>query len=114
MQWRLCWGYEAGTQQVELGAPIHLPFDELELGDLTFGLAVGPRLGHRCGDGSLIGDDAFAEGREDTAGSIGDPGRQSGWARTIQWKRSTKSRADTDTGTSLSMRATMIASPLVS
>ena len=33
---------EAGLQQVELAAPIHLAFDELQLGDLAFGLAVGP------------------------------------------------------------------------
>src|SRR4051794_28144885 len=26
---------EAGTQQVELGAPVHLPLDQLELGDLA-------------------------------------------------------------------------------
>jgi hypothetical protein len=56
-----------------------LPFDELELGNLAFGLAVGPRLDHRCGDCILVGDKAFAEGREHAAGSIGDPGGQSGW-----------------------------------
>jgi hypothetical protein len=54
-----------------------LPFDELELGDLTFGLTIGSGLAHRCGDCTSIGNDAFAEGPEDTARGIGDPSRQS-------------------------------------
>jgi hypothetical protein len=29
---------------IELGAPIHLPLDELELGDLSFDLSIGPWL----------------------------------------------------------------------
>ena len=33
--------------------------------------------GYRRGDGGPISDDAFAEGREDTAGSTSDPGGQS-------------------------------------
>jgi hypothetical protein len=65
-----CWGKEASTEQVEVRASIHLPFDELELGDLTFGLTVGPRLAHRCGDSTSIRDNAFAEGRQDAARSI--------------------------------------------
>ena len=66
-------------EEVELSSTIHLAFDELQLCDLPLGLTVGPWLGHRRGDGGPIGDDAFAEGREDTAGSISDPGRQSIW-----------------------------------
>jgi hypothetical protein len=31
---------KASAEQVQLGASVHLPFDELELGDLAFGLAV--------------------------------------------------------------------------
>src|SRR5580704_8998270 len=79
MQPTLCRSKEASAEQVQPGAAVHLPFDELELCDLTFGLAVGPRLGHGCGDGAAIGDDALAEGREDTIRSIGDPNRQTGW-----------------------------------
>jgi hypothetical protein len=33
----------AGFEKVELSAPIHLALDELELGDLTPSLSVGPR-----------------------------------------------------------------------
>ena len=29
-------------EKIEFGAAIHLAFDELELGDLSFGLSVGP------------------------------------------------------------------------
>ena len=70
--YRLCIGNKASGEQVELCSAVDLAFDELQLCDLT----VGPRLGHRRGDGGPIGDDALAEGREDTAGSISDPGRQ--------------------------------------
>jgi hypothetical protein len=33
---------QSGLQQVDLSASVHLAFDELEPGDLAFGLAVGP------------------------------------------------------------------------
>jgi hypothetical protein len=66
------------AEQVQLGAAVHLPFDEFELGDLTFGFAVGPGLGHGCGDRAAIGDDACAERRQDTTRGIGDPGGQTG------------------------------------
>jgi hypothetical protein len=77
--YRLRRGNKASAEQVELCSAVHLPFDELQLCDLPLGLTVGPRLGHRRGDGGPIGDDALAEGGEDTAGSISDPGRQSIW-----------------------------------
>jgi hypothetical protein len=56
-----------------------LPFDELELGDLTFGLTIGPGLGHGSSDGAMVGDDALPEGREDAVRSIGNPGGKVGW-----------------------------------
>lgn len=39
---RLTGANDAGLEQVSLSAAVHLPLDELELGDLAFGLAVGP------------------------------------------------------------------------
>jgi hypothetical protein len=33
----------AGFEKVELSAPVHLALDELEFGDLTLSLSVGPR-----------------------------------------------------------------------
>ncbi len=33
-------GDEASAQEVELGASEHLPLDQLELGDLTFGITA--------------------------------------------------------------------------
>src|SRR5205807_10190921 len=77
MQLALSRREKASTEQIKFGASIHLAFDELELGDLAFGLPIGPRLGHRLGNSTLIGDYTFAEGREDTALSSGDPRGQS-------------------------------------
>ena len=34
--------YDAGLKEIEFPSPVHLAFDELELGDLAFGLAVRP------------------------------------------------------------------------
>jgi hypothetical protein len=48
-----CCAEEAGLEQVELAAPIHLAFDELQLGDLTFGLAIGQRGRDRRADCAL-------------------------------------------------------------
>lgn len=36
--------HQPRAQQIELGASIHLAFDELQLRDLSFRLPVGPRL----------------------------------------------------------------------
>jgi hypothetical protein len=61
---------KASAEQVQFGASVHLPFDELELGDLAFGLTVGPGFDQRCSDCGSIDGDAFAEGREDTGHEI--------------------------------------------
>jgi K+ potassium transporter len=34
---------QPSLMQIDLGPPIHLPFNQLEFRDLPFGLAVGPR-----------------------------------------------------------------------
>ena len=34
---------QPSLKQIDLGPPIHLPFDQLEFRDLSFGLAVRPR-----------------------------------------------------------------------
>ncbi len=64
MQPPLCRSQEASAEQVELGAAVHLPFDEFELGDLTFSLAIGPGLDHGCGDcpAARIRDQAESRG----------------------------------------------------
>ena len=65
---------EASTEKVELCAAVHLSLDELELGDLPFGLTVRPGFGE-CGlDRVVVGGDAGRE-RGDMALSSGiDPG----------------------------------------
>jgi len=35
---------ESGTEEIEIGPAVHLPLQELELGDLAFRLAIGPWL----------------------------------------------------------------------
>jgi hypothetical protein len=43
---------QSRAQQVEVCPIMRLLFDQLELGDLTFGLSVGPRLSDRRGGGA--------------------------------------------------------------
>jgi hypothetical protein len=65
VQPRSCSTDQAGLKQVELGAPVHLTLDELELGDLAFSLSVGPRR-RDCGvDGGPVPGDAVGEGRDE-------------------------------------------------
>jgi hypothetical protein len=45
---------ETRFEQVELSAAVHLALYELELGDLAFGLAIGPGRCDRHADGGLI------------------------------------------------------------
>ncbi len=40
---------QSGWQKVEVGAAVHLAFHELELGDLSLNLTIGPRLGANSG-----------------------------------------------------------------
>lgn len=53
---------EAGAEQIELGATIHLALEKLELGDLAFGLAIAPRRCQSGTDGGLILTQACGEG----------------------------------------------------
>jgi hypothetical protein len=62
---------EPGLKEIELSAPIHLPFDQLEFGDLSFHLAIGPRLrnsGVHCA--LIIGDPIRERGNEAPLGFI--------------------------------------------
>jgi hypothetical protein len=43
-----------GLKEIELGAPVHLAFDELKLGDLGFHLTIGPELRDRRVDCDLV------------------------------------------------------------
>lgn len=52
---------ETRFEQVELSAAVHLALYKLELGDLAFGLAIGPGRGDRHADGGLIFQDARGE-----------------------------------------------------
>src|SRR3546814_20880119 len=67
------WSEEAGSEQIELCAAVHLALHELQPGDLPFGLSVRPRLGQGRADGGSIGGDAFPARTEQAAGGVLDP-----------------------------------------
>src|SRR4051794_29717505 len=52
----------AATEQVEAGAPVHLPLQQLEPGDPALGLAVAPRRRERRPDGGAVLLEAGREG----------------------------------------------------
>jgi len=64
-----CGFTEAGSEEVEFGAAIGLPFDELEPGDLSFDLAAAPGQGQRGVNGSGILFEA--EGKESELAVLG-------------------------------------------
>ncbi len=52
----LCGSYSAdepGFEQIEVGTTLLSPFNQLQLGDLTLGLAIGPGLDD---GGGILGD----------------------------------------------------------
>jgi len=51
----------AESQQIEAGAAVHLPLDELESVDLPFNVASTPGQLQRCFDGLLISCQAICE-----------------------------------------------------
>ena len=52
---------QASFEQVDFRASIHLPFHEFELGDLAFGLAVGPVRRDGGADRALVLRDAVGK-----------------------------------------------------
>ncbi len=54
------WDDEACPEEIKPSAAIHLAFDKLQLGDLTLGLSVRPRLGQGGSHRVHVGFDAFA------------------------------------------------------
>src|SRR3954470_24922977 len=69
----------AVAEQVEAGAAVHLPLQQLEAGDLTLGLAVAPGRGERGADRGAV---LLQPGRERLRGphaggaGVGEPGLQ--------------------------------------
>ncbi len=59
-----CSGDEACSQQVEVGASIHLALEGLQLVDLAFRLSVGPRLAKGCQNRMLVGGQTTGVGCE--------------------------------------------------
>lgn len=103
---------EAGLEQVELSAAVHLAFDELELCYLTFGLSVRRVRRDGGADSGDIPDDAICE-RHDKAGACPlDPGVEIGLGLAADHKlegRDDLARVDQQ-GTPSSTAATVTAS----
>src|SRR3546814_2056451 len=66
----------ADLKQVDLGAAIHLALHQLEPGDLTFGLSVGPGRDNRRAHGGTVTNDAVGEGSDEARLGLLDPGIQ--------------------------------------
>jgi hypothetical protein len=54
------------AEEIEFRAAVHLAFDELELGDLAFGLSVGPGFEECGGDCAFVGVKPIREGSDRT------------------------------------------------
>jgi hypothetical protein len=52
---------QPSLKEIELSAPVHLPFDQLELSDLRFHLAIGPWLRNSGVHRALIVGDSIRE-----------------------------------------------------
>ena len=61
------------AEQIELRATVHLAFDEFELGDLAFGLTVGPRFDDGVADSITISADPVGKRGEKTGAGVIDP-----------------------------------------
>jgi hypothetical protein len=66
-------GTEPGTEEIEVGTAVHLPLQQLQFGNLSLGLAVGPRLGDGRGHGVAIGRNSFGEGGEQADRRVSEP-----------------------------------------
>jgi hypothetical protein len=72
------------AKQVEAGAAVHLPLQQLEAGDLALGLAVAPGRGERGADrGAVLLQPGRERLRSSHAGAtgVGEPGLQPGERR---------------------------------
>src|SRR3984957_11848773 len=67
MKSRLREADDAGLEQIEFPASVHLAFDQLQLADLPFRLAVGPRLRDCRRHGGLILRDPVGESGNEAA-----------------------------------------------
>jgi hypothetical protein len=72
--WVSCGTEHSRAEEVELGSTVHLTFDELQLGDVALGRAVGPWEAERGGDSRLIGAQPASEAGHGTGGGIVKPG----------------------------------------
>src|SRR5258707_6666895 len=83
---------DAGLEQVELTAAIHLAFDELELGDLSLGLAIGPGRGDRrtvLTVGFARPAEQIQASQDEAEARLGSPVRKNGVKRKQAWIAST-------------------------
>jgi hypothetical protein len=107
---------DAGLKKIDVPAPVHLAFYELELADLTFGLAVRPRRGDRGPNCVSVLDNTMANVaiRLPAARLSQASSSQSAFWRIIALKPARMSRASASAPTPRSIAATVIVSALES
>ena len=71
---RLCEANDAGLEEVEVSAAVHLAFDKLQLTDLAFGLTVGPWQGDCRLDRRFVFGHAVGECGDKAEPGSADPG----------------------------------------
>jgi hypothetical protein len=64
---------QPGLQKIDFRPSVHLAFHQLELRDLSFGLAVRPRLGDGGTDRGFVPNDAAGKGRDQADTGRGNP-----------------------------------------
>ena len=103
-------------EKIEFSSSIHLALDQLELTDLTFGLAIGPTRGERGDHRGFVFRDAVRQCRNEASLGALNPGIEFSrrLLRIIAWKSATTSRASTRGSTPLSIAATVTVSALES
>ena len=102
-------------EQVEITPSVYLPFEELEAGDLSLGLAVGSRQRQGGADCGFVFRDAASEGGECAPADLwSQSDRLSGrMLLTIAWNSATSSRASTSAGAFFSTTTTVMVFTLV-
>ena len=68
-----CGRNEASLQKIDLGSSIHLTLDQLEFGDVAFGLTIGPRFDNGGADSCSVLHYACSERGDQARLGLGDP-----------------------------------------
>lgn len=106
---------DARLKQVDFLPAVHLTLNQLEFGDLPFGLTIGQSetIAAATAAGSLITPLAKEATRLDRARSSQESRSAKAFLRIIAWKEAMTSRASTSDGAPRSIATTVMVSDLV-